>query len=60
MIEECNFKYNHEEMRADPYANNLKYTGCVLSGKQNYECPGEENCITFQTYKLLNIFLQRG
>lgn len=51
MIEECNFKY--KSMANEALCSKIEYK--YASPRPPPICSGEENCILFQTYELLNL-----
>lgn len=64
MIEKCNFKWKIKEdmyippSRSDvPEKDQIKIKNkgvyCSLTGVTGSKCNGEENCVVFQTYKVL-------
>ena len=59
MIEKCNFKRTlKEDICSDLIKTRVlikKGVYCRLSGINQSDCKGEENCVVFQTYKLLTL-----
>ncbi len=52
MIEKCNFYYVEKYKGKERHLCNLMTLPAFL------RCPGEDNCIQYQTYKLLHLFIE--
>lgn len=66
MIEECNFKgkakYELEKIGTpEPTERELEYYICRMMPYYSHycKCEGEENCVLYQTYKLIYYYSKR-